>query len=144
MFKDICCFLYLYLLSFLDIKFRRVPDALVFCLFVTIFCSDIAFSFYSIPAYFLSAFLVFLILFFVAFLTHGLGIGDVKLAAILGFCFGFWRVLIAMILACLLGICAFFIFRIRKKNIRNLPFVPFLTFGCTFSLVFFRSLCVFI
>jgi len=61
----------------------------------------------------------------------GIGGGDIKLAALIGFIYGPYRMLaILLIASALAGISALFFCRAQTGRNLSLPFVPFLAAGC--------------
>lgn len=139
MFSRSLCLFYLALLSFIDFHRRRLPDCIVLSLFFTVFCFDISFSFDKIPLKLLVSFFIFLIFAFVLIVTHGLGGGDIKLAAALFYCLGFFDSLLVFIVACFSAVIAFLLFHLRGKKIKRMPFAPFLAFGYLFAQVSGRN-----
>ncbi len=75
---------------------------------------------------------------------RGMGMGDVKLAALMGLHLGLIHpvlVLYSVILACLLGLAAgLVLFFARGRESRAFPFGPWLALGCVLAVVFHTSL----
>ena len=65
----------------------------------------------------------------VAIYTKGLGMGDVKLAAIIGYSAGFFKTSVVFIFACVIGLVFFLLVYFLKKQIKKIPFAPFVTVG---------------
>lgn len=123
-------FLYLLILSRQDSVSNKIPNTILLGFFITAFCLDISSGFSSIPVKFISA-LFFCILFcLTARITNGLGYGDAKLIAVLGYSCGFSGTLIICLAASFIGICFFLLCHvIRGKDLVRLPFAPLLTAG---------------
>ena len=70
----------------------------------------------------------------------GLGGGDIKLAALIGFYLGWRKVLIALFLGALTGSVVGLVLIISKKITSKdpLPFGPFLSFGVFLNILFSR------
>ena len=62
--------------------------------------------------------------------------GDVKLATVIGYYFGFFKALLVFIFACFVGIMFFFMAHILKRRIKKLPFAPLVTAGYMISQLF--------
>lgn len=115
MVTKVFCFLYLIIIALLDVRTRRIPDSMTAGLFVTAFCADISFSFAKIPIGLLCGLLFSFVFFLVSACTKGLGMGDVKLAGVLGYCVGFARAAMTFCIASFTGIF-FFLFVSKKKG----------------------------
>lgn len=124
-----------------DLYHRRVPDrALVFfCpLFGTapLFHTGMPFSLTpflsSLGASFCGAAAGFFLLLSVALMSKGgagIGGGDIKITALMGFAYGTRHILTILLIASLLAGCAAFLTIRRKRHTLSLPFVPFLAVG---------------
>lgn len=125
----------LILISLHDLNFRKIPNTLLYGLFVMAFTSDISADFYNIPLKILAGLFFTGLLAAIAKFSKGLGFGDVKLIGILGYCCGFFQTLLICIMACIMGIMASLIlYRLNEKKQRNpIPFAPFLTAGYAIS-----------
>jgi Flp pilus assembly protein protease CpaA len=117
--------------SWADIRSYRIPDRLVFpCLALAL-----AFLLYadpaSLPAGLAAALLSGLFFFIIRKATKGLGLGDVKFAALIGLCCGPSLACAAFLCAAALGIAFILAGRRRgtEKLRRPIPFAPFLTAG---------------
>ena len=75
---------------------------------------------------------------------RGMGLGDVKLAALMGLYLGCLDPLLvfsAVLAACVLGIGAGgILFFVRGRASRAFPFGPWLALGCVLAIVFHESL----
>lgn len=95
-----------------DLKKKRVPE--------------LALSFAGMAA-------GFFVLLAAALISHdgaGIGGGDIKLAALMGFAYGPYRLLAILLTAAFLAGCFAFVLQCRKKALPLcLPFVPFLATG---------------
>lgn len=74
---------------------------------------------------------VLFLLFYLAWRTDGLGGGDLKLAASIGFFFGLWKSVLAILLALLLA-CIFsrLTGKRKKENLSGTPLAPYFGAGC--------------
>lgn len=71
------------------------------------------------------------LLFYLAWRADGMGGGDLKLAASIGFFFGLWRSVIAVLVALLLASVFFRLTGKRDKNkIIRIPLAPYFGAGC--------------
>lgn len=127
-----------------DIQHKRVPDLALACFLPFVLLSlpinFAAGSEFGIPVWLMPVIGVLAgggTLLFAAVATHGgIGGGDIKLAAMLGFVYGPYGILLALFfaapLAMLFGIYA----RHRTKSrFFSLPFVPFLIIGCCVAII---------
>lgn len=128
---------YLIILSSFDFQIKKIPNKILISLFLLIFCNDIKYFYYQIPLKLLTGLFFFLIMFLVSALTKGLGMGDVKLAAVIGYATGFFETCFTFLIAAFIG-CIFFI--IKQNKIRQIPFAPFITFGFVLSQILCRRL----
>ena len=134
------CFLYLLIISVCDIRTERIPNCITGGLFAGVFCTDIFLSFPRIPEKLICGFCFLLVFAIVSVFTKGLGMGDAKLAAVLGYCLGFFKTIGIFVFASLLGIIAFLLLAVCRKNLKKLPFAPFVALGYVFSEVTYRGL----
>ncbi len=140
MFLRNLCLLYLTIISIFDLLTGRIPNLITFGFFTFILFSDL----FAIPSkipvqLFCSAFFFFLFL-CIAQLTKGLGMGDVKLAAVIGYCKFFFDTSLIFILACLGGILFFLFCHFHKRELKRIPFAPFVTAGYLISEIFCRRI----
>ena len=124
-----------------DLKKKRVPDrALLLFLPFALAAPMIrtgAFGTALLPLLFLYSFMGatagFVILLTAAMLSRegaGIGGGDIKLAAVMGFIYGPSRMLAILLIASGLAACVSLAVKCRRKNeMLSLPFVPFLMVG---------------
>ncbi len=120
----ICLYLTMLLLSYIDIKERKIPNSYLYFLFIFALSSLISLNFYIIPERLIISLLLASILFIVSYFTKGFGMGDVKLVFVTTFITGFFETIISLIIAC--GIALLSIILVKPlKNIK-LPFVPFI------------------
>ena len=101
--------LFLIVLSIYDIRTRRIPNILIGLFSIIILFVDIVTAPMTIPLKILNSLLFFLIFYLVSKSTKGLGIGDVKLATLIGYYSGIIHTSIIFITASLLGMTPFFI-----------------------------------
>ena len=142
-------FYYLFIISFLiviffaDLKYGIIPDKVVL---PAIFVSSLYIVFntnYLILSHLLSALGACLFFLFLFLITkgRGMGLGDVKLAFLMGFLLGFPGIVIALYLAFLTGALVGIILILwRKKRLfgGSIPFGPFLVLG-TGAALFYQA-----
>lgn len=135
------CLLYLATASLSDIRTGRIPNSITLGFAAAAMSLDALKAPSKIPlklscaAFFLAVFLA------VALASKGLGCGDVKLAAAVGYCSGFLRASVSFILACMIGIVFFMVCRACGKKNARVPFAPFAAIGYAASaLVYGRIL----
>ena len=118
----------------IDLKHRIIPDEIVFA---TILIS-LPFAIRDTPYALLTAFASFLFFFLLHFLTRGkgMGLGDVKLAFLIGLILGFPKSILAFYLAFLTGaIVGVILVLLGKKKLKQaIAFGPFLVASTFFSL----------
>lgn len=125
-----------------DIQKRRVPDQalILFCIFALLspYLRAMAFPLWQLilPSSFISlggAAAGFGILLSASLFSEGgagIGGGDIKLAAVMGFIYGPSRIIAILLIASLLAVfAAMAVKRNRGKENLSLPFVPFLAAG---------------
>jgi prepilin signal peptidase PulO-like enzyme (type II secretory pathway) len=118
-------------ISVVDAKTLKIPDIfLLICVFVLLFFDRYASSVFF-HSKIMTAIVSYMLFYFVYAYTGGLGFGDVKYAALLGYalgmekaCIAFFLTAIGIILMYIIGIWVF-----RWKKSTKLPFAPFLSFG---------------
>jgi leader peptidase (prepilin peptidase)/N-methyltransferase len=128
----------LLVISIVDIKTRKIPDLLVLGGFVIFFCTKIFLnkdlSFWLI----LDTAVGFLSIFCLWLLTKGgIGLGDAKLSALLGFLLGIYHWVIALLVASVTGllVCAVLLILKKIERKQGIPFAPFLAIGGIVSYV---------
>ncbi|MDK2896907.1 MAG: leader peptidase (prepilin peptidase) / N-methyltransferase [Candidatus Atribacteria bacterium] len=124
----------LFLISWVDLRERRIPNQLVLLVVVL----GIISLFFGQPLF--PALLGGIVYFSLLFLIHlispeGMGFGDVKLAAALGFFLGWQRALLAFLLSFAGGaIIGIILIALKIKGRRDpIPFAPFLAGGAIVS-----------
>lgn len=140
MILKIACLLYLLVISIFDLRTERIPNSITLGFFTALLLLDIFTAPSKIPHHLLSAILFFAIFFLIALLTKGLGMGDAKLAATLGYGFGFFKTALILTCACVAGIAGFLIFKLLKRTLTKLPFAPLVTIGYVISQLFCRRI----
>ena len=132
--------LYLIIVSFFDLFYGQIPNFITLIFFALLLLSDIFTAPSKISVQLLYAVVFFLMFLCIALLTKGLGLGDVKLAAVIGYCKGFFDTSLIFILACFAGLFFFLSGYFLKKEIKKIPFAPFVTVGYFLSEIFCRRL----
>ena len=133
------CLLYLVIISFFDLHEGRIPNSITLGFFSLLVIADI----FTAPSEILMR-LACSVFFFTVFLiaaaaTKGMGMGDIKLAAAISYCSGFFKTLCIFILASLAGIIFFMALRFFNKKTNKIPFAPFTAIGYLLSELIFRG-----
>ena len=117
-----------------DFRYQTIPDEIVYPMILISLLYTISYTPYAILAA-LGASLFFLALVLVT-RGRGMGMGDVKLAGLMGLVLGFPEIVVALMLAFLTGaIVGVILVSIGKKHFReHIPFGPFLTSATWISL----------
>lgn len=127
-----------------DLKYRIIPDQIVFALILVSFFFQLAFAQNTLGNHFLSGFISFLLFFLLFFITNGkgMGFGDVKFAFFMGLFLGFPKIIIAFYLAFLTGAFVSLILIVlgKKKMKSTVAFGPFLIFATVATLLFGSTL----
>jgi prepilin signal peptidase PulO-like enzyme (type II secretory pathway) len=118
-------------ISFIDIRSYRIPDRLCIPCFLLILILHIKNNPELLPNFLAAAFLSALVFFLIRRATRGLGLGDVKFAALTGLFCGLPWAWAAFLMAALTGLGAapFLASRKMKKDPPPIPFAPFLSLG---------------
>jgi prepilin signal peptidase PulO-like enzyme (type II secretory pathway) len=117
--------------SVVDARTFKIPDILLLiCVPVLIFCDR-----HGSPVFFYTriaaAIVSYMVFYFMYAYTGGLGFGDVKYAALLGYALGIEKTGIAFLLTAS-GVILMYVIGIgffRWEKSAKLPFAPFLSFG---------------
>jgi prepilin signal peptidase PulO-like enzyme (type II secretory pathway) len=127
--------------SAIDIRSYRIPDLLVFPCLAMLFIFLLHSQIDLLPNRLAAALLSGLFFFIIRGFTGGLGLGDVKFAALVGLCCGLPWACAAFLAAALTGIAAFLVARRGgQKRGAPLPFAPFMTAGAIAAFVLSRFL----
>jgi prepilin signal peptidase PulO-like enzyme (type II secretory pathway) len=127
--------------SMIDIRSYRIPNMLVFPCSAAIFIFLLVFQINLLPNRAAAALLSGLFFLIIRRVTHGLGLGDVKFAMLIGLCCGLPWAYTAFLAAALTGIAAFLMARRGETKKRApLPFAPFLTAGVIAAFALMRLL----
>jgi prepilin signal peptidase PulO-like enzyme (type II secretory pathway) len=119
------------IITVIDIRSLRIPDLLVFpcygILLVIKFFTDAP----ALPAALAVSFSCGLFFYIIRRVSGGLGIGDIKYAALIGLFCGLPWVCVAFLTAALLGLLAVLVLRLTRKFSpgQPIPFAPFLSAG---------------
>jgi prepilin signal peptidase PulO-like enzyme (type II secretory pathway) len=131
--------------SWIDIRSYRIPDILVFPCFMLI----LGFYFFTnpgtLPNHLGAALMSALFFFLIRIITRGIGLGDVKFAALIGLCCGLPWACIAFLAAAVLGIMGILIRNHVGQDVlrRVVPFAPFLSAGTVAAYFFSKFLQIF-
>lgn len=129
--------------SVIDIRTRRIPDALSVPCFLVVLAARLRYSPETTLFFLAAALFAFALFFCVALGTGGLGFGDVKFAAVIGLVCGFPGVLAALLAASVLGLALSPLFRGPDGAGLPIPFAPFLCAGVLIEQLFLSFLKIF-
>lgn len=133
------CLLYLATISFFDLREGRIPNLITFGFFLLLVITDIFTAPSEIPMRLACSVFFFTVFLIAVATTKGMGIGDIKLAAAIGYCSGFFKTLCIFILASLVGIIFFMALCLFNKKTNKIPFAPFTAAGYLLSELIFRG-----
>lgn len=119
-------FIYLLLLSIIDCKTYTINSSLLFLCFLSLLLTDIFFAKILPVEHFIAALILFVLFYIVYKYKKGLGLGDVKLAALIGYYAGLYKGIFSCFAGC---IFALIFFAIKKNKYDKIPFAPFLSLG---------------
>lgn len=132
-------------LSVSDLAFRLVPDKILAISFIFLVPFGIVLSEYNILHHLLAGIIVLFILLMVAILSKGgIGGGDIKLFALLALSLGMKEVFVVFIVSTFLGAFVGIILRIFMKDLKGLPFVPFMAIGVIASMLYSEDILHFL
>lgn len=131
---------------FSDLKYGIIPDKIIYPAIAISLVFDIFLGPLPFTNYLLSTACSFLFFFLIILTTkgRGMGVGDLKLAILLGLFLGFPKIFFALYMAFLTGaVVGIILILWRKKKLRGstIPFGPFLILG-TFISLFFTDIFV--
>jgi prepilin signal peptidase PulO-like enzyme (type II secretory pathway) len=131
-------FAFFLLVAVIDLKYRLILNVMIYPAIIAVVLVQLLWG-VDDPRYMLvGGMLAFSIFYLTALLKPGqLGSGDVKLAALIGFLFGFPQVLWALLLAVFAGGAAVVILLASKRGTMQtyIPYAPFLCFGAMAALL---------
>ena len=130
----------LVVIFFIDLEHQIIPDEIVIPLSVLFLGYRLLTNIqYLISNFLITGIVSFLFLYLIHLLTKGkgMGLGDVKLAFLMGLVLGFPKIVVAFYLAFLTGafVGVILILLSRAKLKQKIAFGPFLVFGTIFSLL---------
>jgi len=130
----------LVVIFFVDLEHQIIPDEIVIPLSVLFLGYRLLTNIqYLISNFLITGIVSFLFLYLIHLLTKGkgMGLGDVKLAFLMGLVLGFPKIVVAFYLAFLTGafVGVILILLSRAKLKQKIAFGPFLVFGTIFSLL---------
>ncbi|MCB8942975.1 MAG: prepilin peptidase [Ardenticatenaceae bacterium] len=131
-------FSFLWLITLIDLKYRLVPNTLTYPALVTVLAYHLWQQPLGLLPVLLGGGLAYAIFALTAWLRPGdLGGGDVKLAALFGFAFGFPHILWALLLGIGLGggTAVFLLLRHHHRQ-QQIPYAPFLCLGAFIALLY--------
>jgi len=130
----------LVVIFFIDLEHQIIPDEIVIPLSVLFLGYRLLTNIqYLISNFLITGIVSFLFLYLIHLLTkgRGMGLGDVKLAFLMGLVLGFPKIVVAFYLAFLTGafVGVILILLGKAKLKQKIAFGPFLVFGTIFSLL---------
>lgn len=123
-------------ISIIDCRKYIIPDVLTALLFLSLILHDVLTVKIRIPSAVLTAVASFCMFFFIYRLHGGLGFGDVKFSAVLGYALGFPLAFLSFTAASILAILYAVAFLRNKKRNLKIPFAPFLSAGAVLTALF--------
>lgn len=129
MFTSLIFYSSLVLTSVSDFRHKKIPNILVYFLFITVLSSRISCDINLVSLNLISASAVFFFLVIIRSFTDGLGSGDIKLLFASTFYSGLYIAVAAITVACFLGIVTCIALKFFKVTIIRIPFAPFITLG---------------
>ena len=120
----------------IDFKKYRIPDILLLSFALVMIIIEGRQPFESLVVRLLTAAFSFLLFGAVWYYTRGIGLGDVKYAALLGYLLGVDRIVQAFIITAILGMIVYFagIKLFNWQKTKKIPYAPFLSAGAVISL----------
>ncbi|MCR5614004.1 prepilin peptidase [Treponema sp.] len=120
-------FWFCFIAGIVDLFTYRIPDLLNLAFLIVMLAFDFI-VFKKIDFFHLGGVVILLcILFLIYFFCGGLGMGDIKMSFILAYCLGFFKSVMTLLTASILGLCSIlFIQKLRGVKVRKIPFAPFI------------------
>ena len=129
-------------IGIIDLKTLKIPNYLLISMAFSLLLFDFLWNFSLIPLYLLSGLGAFGLFFAVFWLRGGLGFGDVKYAALIGYFLGPRQFITGLLCAVILGMvywCIGYTF-LQWTSIKRFPFGPWLSCGAIISGIFYRRM----
>lgn len=130
----------LIVIFFTDLKYRIIPDQILIVQIIGTFCFLLLFRSSELINHFLAGVFFFLIFLALVLITRGkgMGLGDVKFAAVMGFILGAPKIVVAFYLSFLTGaVFSLILIMMGKKSMKStIPFGPFLAVSTGISLLY--------
>jgi prepilin signal peptidase PulO-like enzyme (type II secretory pathway) len=119
------------IITVVDVRSFRIPDLLVFPCYGILLIIRVAADPSGLPAALAASLLCGLFFYIVRRISGGLGIGDIKYAALIGLFCGLPRAGAAFLCSAVLGLLAVSVLRLAGKSApgQPVPFAPFLSIG---------------
>jgi prepilin signal peptidase PulO-like enzyme (type II secretory pathway) len=119
------------IITVIDIRSFRIPDLLVFPCYGILLIIKLTADPAGVPAALAASLLCGLLFYSIRRIAGGLGIGDIKYAALIGLFCGLPWVCIAFLTAAVTGLLAVLVLRLAGKFVpgQAVPFGPFLSIG---------------
>jgi prepilin signal peptidase PulO-like enzyme (type II secretory pathway) len=123
-------------IALFDLKTYRIPDILLALFFLVMIIMEWSAPLELKIARYVTAVTVLLLFGVVWYFSRGMGLGDVKYAALLGYVLGPDRVIHAFLCTALLGIIIYLsgILMFHWSKTTKIPFAPFLSAGAILAL----------
>jgi len=129
-------------IGIMDFKTLKIPNFLLISMALSLILFDCIWNFSLIPLYILSGLGAFGLFFAVFWLRGGLGFGDVKYAALIGYFLGPRQVILGLLCAVILGMAYWCIGHIlfQWNRMQRFPFGPWLSCGAIVAGLFHRRI----
>jgi prepilin signal peptidase PulO-like enzyme (type II secretory pathway) len=123
--------------SVIDIRTRRIPDVLTFSAAIVVLLFYCMVNPARLPNALIAAALGAGLFFLIRRITRGLGMGDVKYAALMGLVCGLPALFTAFFAAAVLGLVTALVLKLLdgKHRNRRIPFAPFLSAAVIIALL---------
>jgi Flp pilus assembly protein protease CpaA len=125
-------------ISIFDLKTYRIPDAVLIIFFIlAIIVSNESYTLSNVTSRLAVATIVLLLFAAVWYYSRGMGLGDVKYAALLGYILGLEGIIPALLYTALLSIAIYImgIVLFHWPKTVKVPFAPFLSAGAIMSII---------
>lgn len=128
-------------LTVADLEFRLVPNKILLYSFIVLLPLGVYVSEESLLQHALGGAVFFIGLLLVAIVSKGgMGGGDIKLFTLLGFTLGLKATFLIFFLACFTGAVVGMAIKIKNRQVKVVPFVPFICIGVLVTLAYKEEL----
>lgn len=128
-------------LSVSDLEYRLIPNKILLYSFIVLIPFGIWISDNTLLDHVIAGGGVFAILLLITVVTNGgMGGGDIKLLTVIGFALGMKEIILIFMIACFAGAFVGIALKMARKNVKELPFAPFIYMGAVIVMVYSESL----